>query len=41
MGEDLLCYSSEIELTDQQRVFKRYHTKKHFWEKGGGENQLA
>jgi len=31
-------------LTNQQREFKRYYSKKHLWEfypQNGGENQLA
>jgi len=49
------CYPNKIEsaqfkkmsissLTDQQNVFKRYHSYKHFSEfylKDGGKNQLA
>jgi len=30
MGEDLSRYSNKIKSTDQQSVFKRYHSKKTF-----------
>ena len=32
MGEDLSRYSNKIKSTDQQSVFKRYHSKKHIYE---------